>query len=491
MSNIADKLQTLQNIKTDIKTSILNKGVDVNDDFTTYANAINSIETGGGETITLTDIEITTNGQYTSPDGEGYKTVNVNVPTGENVDNCIYPYLSPEQLEDVYNDDGHFQDGLLFIDNVDGFLITHKYEGLLAESPNNGEPLVENYYYNGGFEWKYVTDVNENNYLTPLNSVIEPYLSSYNIEKENGGQPISEIYNTIVREYPNEVFLKDIQGNDITRIYYSNDRYVISTDDIRDLVSGERIRYFRPLIVPSQVIGLGYYFNDFYETYKGKIFDSIYVYDAVDYVDIARCENNPIVCRYWYKKPVNEDTIYSIYCAEAYPTVVAPELEFGDLYINGTFYLTNPIIKKVKMGNVSGNVRFSDNFLIEEISIKSLKFTYNSYMFYNCKNLKKLNNIYMGECKSIGFGFLGYCYNLSDIGGFQDLGKSFVTNMDKSLYINTTNLPKQSILNIFNTIYDLTLNGMTGNLHMGHLNIDKVTEEDIAIATKKGWVVQQ
>lgn len=44
---IADKLQILQNIKENIKTSILNKGVEVGDDFTTYSSAIDSIEVGG------------------------------------------------------------------------------------------------------------------------------------------------------------------------------------------------------------------------------------------------------------------------------------------------------------------------------------------------------------------------------------------------------------------------------------------------------------
>lgn len=43
-----DKIQTLQNIKEDIKTSIQSKGVEVGDDFTTYANAIYSIEGGSG-----------------------------------------------------------------------------------------------------------------------------------------------------------------------------------------------------------------------------------------------------------------------------------------------------------------------------------------------------------------------------------------------------------------------------------------------------------
>ena len=42
---IADKLQTIQNIKDNIKTSIQNKGVEVGDNFNDYPTAIDSIET--------------------------------------------------------------------------------------------------------------------------------------------------------------------------------------------------------------------------------------------------------------------------------------------------------------------------------------------------------------------------------------------------------------------------------------------------------------
>lgn len=54
--SIADKLQTIQNIKENIKTSINNKGGNVGDDFTTYATAIDNIEGGGSITkIDATD----------------------------------------------------------------------------------------------------------------------------------------------------------------------------------------------------------------------------------------------------------------------------------------------------------------------------------------------------------------------------------------------------------------------------------------------------
>lgn len=50
MSTIADKLTQLNTIKGDIKTAINNKGGSVDDDFSTYATAINNLNTGSGET---------------------------------------------------------------------------------------------------------------------------------------------------------------------------------------------------------------------------------------------------------------------------------------------------------------------------------------------------------------------------------------------------------------------------------------------------------
>lgn len=57
--NTLDKIQTLQNIKEDIKTSIQSKGVEVGDDFTTYANAIYSIEGGSGDGGGANIVELT------------------------------------------------------------------------------------------------------------------------------------------------------------------------------------------------------------------------------------------------------------------------------------------------------------------------------------------------------------------------------------------------------------------------------------------------
>lgn len=85
--SIADKLQTIQNIKENIKIAINNKGGNVGDDFTTYATAIDNIEGGGGTgDCTLESITITENGKYYPNEGiDGYNEVIVNVTTPTDV----------------------------------------------------------------------------------------------------------------------------------------------------------------------------------------------------------------------------------------------------------------------------------------------------------------------------------------------------------------------------------------------------------------------
>ena len=86
------------------------------------------------------------------------------------------------------------------------------------------------------------------------------------------------------------------------------------------------------------------------------------------------------------------------------------------------------------------------------------------------------------------------------IGGFIDLGKGFLQNDTASNHLMwfdnyMQNLTKESLLNIFNGLYDLNLLGFTfvnqPTFKMGDKNFAKVTEEDIKIATDKGWIVTQ
>jgi hypothetical protein len=68
----------------------------------------------------------------------------------------------------------------------------------------------------------------------------------------------------------------------------------------------------------------------------------------------------------------------------------------------------------------------------------------------------------------------------------------YLKNIKKDCAINnSTILSKESLLYIINNLYDLTVNGLSGQtLIIGSTNIAKLTEDEIAIATNKGWTVK-
>lgn len=86
----------------------------------------------------------------------------------------------------------------------------------------------------------------------------------------------------------------------------------------------------------------------------------------------------------------------------------------------------------------------------------------------------------------------------SYIGGFIDLGKGFLQNgtaTNHLMYFDNymQNLTKESLLNIFNGLYDLNLLAFKfvnqPTIKLGAKNFARLTDEDIKIATDKGWIV--
>lgn len=106
------------------------------------------------------------------------------------------------------------------------------------------------------------------------------------------------------------------------------------------------------------------------------------------------------------------------------------------------------------------------------------------------------------DCSSlIKTPYNGGIYNKTTyIGGFIDLGKGFLQNGTAANHLmwfgnNMQNLTKESLLNIFNSLYDINLLAFKFDnqptIKLGAKNFAKVTEEDIKIATDKGWIVTQ
>ena len=128
------------------------------------------------------------------------------------------------------------------------------------------------------------------------------------------------------------------------------------------------------------------------------------------------------------------------------------------------------------------------------------KFTTCSSIFYNCISLETIPKLDLSSCMSLGSNSFYNCSKLTNLGGFINLGKGYTKKTNNySAYIldlsYCVELTHDSLMNVINNLYDLNLTYnvagggklYTQSLALGRTNLAKLTEEEIAIATSKGW----
>ena len=121
--------------------------------------------------------------------------------------------------------------------------------------------------------------------------------------------------------------------------------------------------------------------------------------------------------------------------------------------------------------------------------------------FHGCSSLETLPPINMESATRVDNIVYG-CTALKNLSGFINLGKAYtkttVNYQQCTLNLATcTALTHDSLMNVINNLYDLNLsydvaNGgtlYTQSLVLGATNLAKLTDEEIAIATAKGWTV--
>ena len=101
-------------------------------------------------------------------------------------------------------------------------------------------------------------------------------------------------------------------------------------------------------------------------------------------------------------------------------------------------------------------------------------------MFGGCDKLVRVPLLNFSKAEQLRNILLG-CSELTDLGGFSNLS----VNLDLS---SSRKLTTESILNVINQAKDLSDTGGTSTLTLG-TNISKLTEDQIAIATSKGWTL--
>ena len=110
------------------------------------------------------------------------------------------------------------------------------------------------------------------------------------------------------------------------------------------------------------------------------------------------------------------------------------------------------------------------------------KVTNMGYMLYSCTSLTSIPQLDTSKVTNMS-SFFGYSNinNLTDLGGFKNLSISVTSNfLDKC-----PNLTVDSLMNVINNL--ATVSGKS--LKFGSTNLNKLTAEQIAVATAKGWTL--
>ena len=160
-------------------------------------------------------------------------------------------------------------------------------------------------------------------------------------------------------------------------------------------------------------------------------------------------------------------------------------------------------IKKLPVIDTSDYTSFTSFFEsmigLEEIpAIDTGKGTGFYRFMYLCNSVKKIPMLDWKSAKDIDSWFqTGNNYvNLDYFGGFKDVGNAFSTGVSAEYnsyriiigpYIE---MPHDSLMNVINNLYDIKTKGVQPQkLVLGTTNLAKLTSEEIAIATEKGWTV--
>lgn len=116
-------------------------------------------------------------------------------------------------------------------------------------------------------------------------------------------------------------------------------------------------------------------------------------------------------------------------------------------------------------------------------------------MFWGCTSLAIVPMLDASKTRTI-YNTFSNCSSLITLGGLKNLGMGYGTEWDansSSLTLNLSDSPlltHDSLMNVINNLYDIKSKGVkTQTLQLGNTNKAKLTTEEIAIATNKGWNV--
>ena len=165
-----------------------------------------------------------------------------------------------------------------------------------------------------------------------------------------------------------------------------------------------------------------------------------------------------------------------------------------DMFNNYPFETVPELIGTEKLTSVM-QMFYSSNYLkyVQYFDTSNVTTMYS--MFQYCPNLVTVPKLNASKVVVIANMF-GNCNNLTNLGGLENLGQAYDTTKSANystykLDLSTSKkLTHDSLMNVINNLYDIKSKGCNPqSLVLGSTNLAKLTSEEIAIATEKGWNV--
>ena len=441
--SIATKLAKLKTIKQDIKSALEEKGQTPSNVFSTYANNIRAIETGGSSS---NDPRINRSSNYPE------------IPLPSQItetEDVVYFLLDATSLFCFLN---------VYVNTKTGFnYVVEKYN-------NNALVKTEEAVLIGSSKklalyFGYDTD-NEWGTYNYVRIKLVGNISMLNF------QTITPRYNK--QEYQGII---EISGK------CSSCGIDLSSDSLTPGSQLKNIEYFS---------FKGFYLNQSYASSSAYGFYSL---DTICYGELELIENASIKSGSLFnnnarlislpKNLINFNSKYSSYMFNMCNCINDIDfIGYGD-YVDAYYFAYNcNSVRHIKItGNYLSNVQyaFSNCYVVTNINVPKLGNNVNTIYqcFYNCYNLQETPYWDLSNVTNTNKAFSN-CYSLVK---FNMYGMKVSFDISKS-----TLLSKNELVKIFNNLADLT-NSSSQTLTLGTTLLAKLTDEEKAIATNKNWTL--
>ena len=497
-------MQELENSKQDLKSAIIAKGVTPTGGLSSYAEAVLSIP-ASSEMTSLSET-ITENGEYNfNPidDGvEGYSMVDITV------DIPIPTYTSEEKSVTIT------QNGTQSITPSEGYDGLSKVDVTVNVASTSGKPQIPNgFRFTGGdiaqvdfsqYDWSMVYDTSQffaecshstgdwSNFLENFNGRILSGYEMFGVDtgSYSGHTNIPHIDTSKVVDmtymFARCDKLTTIPQLDTSNVMSMNSmfEYCLSLTTIPQLDTSKVVDMSRMFLSCSKLTSIPQL--DTSNVMKtARMFDGCSSLTTIPQLDTSKVTNMTSMfsnCTALTTIPLLDTssvTNMSQMFYECTSLTSIPQLDASN--VTTVSYMFKKCTSLISLGNFE--------------TLKLSKF-YDSYdtdaWLYRCSQLQKLGVVDCDSVTDIRYFFSSVINTLTEFGGCRNLGKkSSVSNTNSNYFLNyVPNLTYESVMNILNGLYDRASAGLsvlTLKLHANHLAM--LSEDDIAIATNKGWTI--